>query len=327
MKKRLAIFLSLCAAVSVIFSGCAVGDTTVRFGSGPGVFNVFSIGNMACSRAEALVYLANAKNLYGIVGDVSLWSDDYPTASLEEGVKNNVLGHLTRVYTLDIYAQKKEIELADIELSRVSDAADEYFESLSETEKEYFGVTRDDINEMYVHYATAMKVYADLMNQVDEEVSEDEARIMDAYVLFTSDENDAKKVKKELKDGKDFMSLLTTYGQGDTGLLSFGRGTYDESVEEKMFSLDDEEVSGEIRGADGYYFVMCMDKYDDELSEANKASIVTRRKEEVIENIIKAQYNEFDSQFDKEFWDQLEIRDEGIETDSFFSVLESHLKF
>ncbi|MCR5099029.1 MAG: hypothetical protein K6B14_08795 [Lachnospiraceae bacterium] len=327
MKKKLCVFLSICAAVSLLICGCSIGDTGIRFGSGPGVFNVFSIGNMSCPKSEVLVYLGNAKNLYGIVGDVSLWSEDYPTASLQDGVKNNVLGHLTRVYTLDIYAQENEIELADIELSRVSDAADEYFESLSETEKEYFGVTRDDINDMYIRYATAMKVYADLMNQVDEEVSEDEARIMDAYVLFTTNESDAKKVRKGLKDGKDFLSLLSTYGEGDTGLLSFGRGTYDESVEEKMFSLDDEEVSDQITGPDGFYFVMCMDKYDDELSEANKASIVTRRKEEVIEKIIKTQYDEYDSQFDKEFWDQLEIQDEGIETDSFFSVLESHLKF
>ena len=327
MKKRLSVFLAVCLAAGMTLSGCAIGDTTIRFGGGPGVFNVFSIGSMSCPKSEALIYLANAKNLYGIVGGVSLWSDDYPTASLEEGVKNNVLGHLTRVYTLDIYAQDNDIELSDIELSRISEAADEYFESLTEKEKEYFGVTRDGINEMYVHYATAMKVYADLMNQVDEEVSEDEARIMDAYVLFTTSESDAKKAKKELKEGKDFMSVLATYGTGDTGLLSFGRGTYDEEVEAKMFSLDDEEISGEIVGDNGYYFVLCMDKYDDELSEANKASIVTRRKEEVIENIIQSQYEEYDSQLDKEFWDQLKIEDEGIETDSFFSVLESHLKF
>ncbi len=327
MKKRLSIFLSLCVAASVLITGCSMGEKTIRFGGGPGVFNVFSIGNMVCPKSEAYVYLANAKNLYGIVGDISLWSDEYPTGALEEGVKKSVLGHLTRVYTLDIYAQDHDVELNDIEQSRVSDAADEYFESLSETEKEYFGASRDDIYEMYVHYATAMKVYAALMNQVDEEVSEDEARIMDAYVLFTSSEADAKKVKKGLRDGKDFMSLLSTYGEGDTGLLSFGRGTYDEAVEDKMFSLDDEEISSQIDGPGGYYFVMCVDKYDDELSEANKASIVTKRKEEVIANIIKEQYNEYDSQLNKEFWDQLQITDQGIETDSFFSVLESHLKF
>ncbi len=327
MNKKFRSFLLICAACCVIFSGCAIGDTTIRFGGGPGVFNVFRIGQMGCPKSEALVYLANAKNLYGVVGDVSLWSGDYPTDALFDGVKNNVLGHLTRVYTLDIYAEENEIELTDIERTRVSDAADEYFESLSETEKDYLGVSRDDINDMYVRYATAMKVYVDLMNQVDEEVSEDEARIMDAYVLFTSDEAVAKKVKKGLKDGKDFMALLSEYGEGDRSLLSFGRGTYSESVEEKIFALDDEEVSGQIEGPDGYYFVMCMDKYDDELSEANKSAIVAKRKEEVIENIIKAQYEEYDSQIDTEFWNELKVQDEGITTDSFFSVLESHLKF
>ena len=58
-----------------------------------------------------------------------------------------------------------------------------------------------------------------------------------------------------------------------------------------------------------------------------KASIVAKRKEEVIENIIKKQYEEYDSLIDREFWDGLKVTDEGITTVSFFSVLESHLKF
>ena len=327
MKKRFFSFLSVCVTAAVLLSGCSVGDTTVRLGGGPGVFNVFRIGSYACPKSEALVYLANAKNLYGVVGDVSLWTGEYPTTALEDGIKDNVLGHLARVYTLDIYADENDVSLTDIELGRVSDAADEYYESLTEKEKEYFGVSRSDINDMYVRYGTAMKVYAGLMNQVDEEVSEDEARIMDAYVLFTPDESKAKKVKKALAGGMDFMNLLGTYGEGDHSLLSFGRGTYETEVEEKMFSLDNDEVSGMIQGSNGYYFVMCVDKYNEELSEENKASIVTKRKEEVIENIIARQYDEYDSFIDSDYWKELKIEEEGIETDSFFSVLEAHLKF
>ena len=327
MKKKRAIFLVICLMSALLISGCTVGDTTVRLGGGPGAFNVFRIGSHACPKSEALVYLGNARNLYGVVGDVSLWTGEYPTEALEDGIKDNVLVHLARVYTLNIYAEDHDITLTDIELSRVSDAADEYFESLNETEKSYFGVSRSDIYDMYVRYGTAMKVYADLMNQVDEEVSEDEARIMDAYVLFTSDEAVAKKVKKQLAAGADFMNLLGTYGEGDHSLLSFGRGTYEEAVEAKMFSLDDEEVSKMITGSNGYYFVMCVDKYDEKLSEANKAEVVTKRKEEVIENIIKEQYDEYDSLIDSDFWKELKIDEDGIETDSFFSVLESHLSF
>ena len=327
MKKKLCLFFAMCMTAAMVMGGCSIGDTTVRFGSGPGVFNVFRIGDMGCPKSEALVYLANAKNLYGVVGDISLWTGEYPTSALEDGIKDNVLGHLARVYTLNIYAEENDITLTDIECSRVEDAADEYFESLTETEKDTLGVSRADIVDMYTRYGTAMKVYADLMNQVDEEVSEDEARIMDAYVLFTRDESVAKKVKKQLSAGADFINLLGTYGEGDHSLLSFGRGTYEEAVEEKMFALDDEEISKQITGSDGYYFVMCVDKYDEELSEENKAQILTKRKEEVIENIIKDQYDRYDSLIDSDFWRELRVDDEGIETDSFFSVLESHLKF
>ncbi len=41
---------------------------------------------------------------------------------------------------------------------------------------------------MYEHYALAEKVYKQLMSGVDENVSEDEARIMEANVIYVTDE-------------------------------------------------------------------------------------------------------------------------------------------
>ena len=63
---------------------------------------MFKIGDMKCSKKEALVYLLNEKNIYGSVNGVNLWSDDYDTDTMASSIKDLTLEHLTRVYVLNL---------------------------------------------------------------------------------------------------------------------------------------------------------------------------------------------------------------------------------
>lgn len=61
--------------------------------------------------------------------------------------------------------------------------------SLTEDEIAYMGVSESDIKEYYEHYALAQKVYHSLTKAVNEEVSDDEARVMEIMQIFVSDES------------------------------------------------------------------------------------------------------------------------------------------
>ena len=171
---------------------------------------------MACSREEAKVYLANYKNLYGKIYDTDLWSEDYDTKTMEESIKDAVISHLTKVYSLDMYAQTKEIELSEEEKDKVTQAAETYYKSLNRTERKYTGASKKDITKMYEHYALAEKVYKQLMSGVDENVSEDEARIMEANVIYVTDETLAKDIATQLKNGASFDRLASSYSQAES---------------------------------------------------------------------------------------------------------------
>ena len=47
------------------------------------------------------------------------------------------------------------------------------------------------------------------------------------------------------------------------------------------FQLDDNAVSGMIAAGNGYYFIKCLNKYNEELTEANKSNIVEKRGDDV----------------------------------------------
>lgn len=326
-KKSLLLILTLVVSITC-FSGCTIGNREVYFASKSGWHTVFKIGDMSCNRDEFRMYLANYKNIYGNVYGTDLWNGDYDTDTMETSVKNAAIEHLSKVYALNLYASDNDIALTEPELEKVNDAAKEYYDSLSRAERKYTGASKKEVAAMYARYALACKVYQQLMAQVDVTVSEDEARIMHAIVLYTKDEDKAKTIQANIKNGATFERLASTYNELDSTKVTFGRGTYSKEIEDVVFRLDNDEVSDMISTDDGYYFFQCINKYDEELSEANKANIVKERRETAINNVV--------SELDKKYYADLNQKlinkssipiDENIKTDSFFEVLDSHIRF
>ena len=59
--------------------------------------------------------------------------------------------------------------------------------------------------------------------------------------------------------------------------MTVSRDDLPDEVEEVAFQLDDNAVSGMIAAGNGYYFIKCLNKYNEELTEANKSNIVEKR--------------------------------------------------
>lgn len=312
-------------SVLCLLSGCTVGDKEVVF-SFTGPFTVFSIGPLSCKKTEAKVYLVNYNNIYGQLGKTDLWEGRFDTQKVEKGIKGAVIDHLSKIYSLNLYAREKDISLDEEEKTLTVQAAKEYYNSLTDMEKRETGAHLRDIRKMYEHYVLAEKVYHKLMNSVDEEVSEDEARIMDAYVLFVRDAKLARKMAVQIKNGATFERLVSSYSQGEKGIVSFGRGDYPQKVEDEAFALKDTEISKMIKTQEGYYFVQCVNKYNEELSEANKKRIIEGRKEAVIKKIREQQTKKYDSQINTKMWNRMTIvPGKELKTDSFFVTIDSYL--
>ena len=282
--------MTACAcALSMALTGCQIGNKDIVVSGTLSSRQVFTLDKSACSLKEAKVYLANYQNIYGTAYTIDLWQHDFGDASLLDYVKDITLEELTRVYTMDLLAQSQEVTLSEDETAKVAEAAKEYYASLSEDETAYMDVAEADIAEYYTHYALAQKLYHSLTNGVNEEVSDDEARVMEIMQIYVTDEDRA------------------------------------HEVEEVAFQLDDNAVSGMIAAGNGYYFIKCLNKYNEELTEANKSNIVEKREKEAFDDV----YNEFvaslSSRLNTDLWDGIElITDGSIQTNSFFAVFEKY---
>jgi foldase protein PrsA len=282
---------------------------------------------MKCSKKEALVYLLNEKNIYGSVNGVNLWSEDYDTGTMQSSIKDLTMEHLTRVYVLNLYASENEIELTEDEEKACQDAAAAYYKTLNSAEKSFTGAKKKDITEMYERYALASKVYQSLMDSVDEEVSEDEARVMEAFVLFVSDEAKANEIQSMIDYGYTFERLASTYTELDSYQVTFGRGEYAQEIDDVVFNLDTDEVSSAIPADGGYYFFQCLDKYDEELSEANKEVIIDNRRKQVLNEIVSDLEERYFSDMNTKLWSEIDFPEDVSELTSadYFKTLNEYL--
>lgn len=322
-KKRRAVWVLL--AVMLCFNGCSFGKTSAAFSEDLGKSDVFRIGDTVCTLPKAKVYLCNYQNIYGSAYGINLWEHETDDNSLEEYVKDITISELTRVICMDELAKQQELTLTEEEKKTARTAAKAYYDSLTKEEISYMEISESILEEMYRDYALAQKLYNSLTEGVNDEVSDDEARIMEAQQIYVTTKEKADEVKKELKNEKEFLSVAADYNEAPRIEIKFGRGELPEKVEKAAFALDDDEITKCIEAEDGFYFMKCTNKFNQELTDENKLTIVQQREKEAFDDTYEAFVETLQSVLNTQLWAAVTVeQNENITTDSFFEVYEKY---
>lgn len=330
MRKKYNRMIGLLAAISfatVSLTGCKVGNTRIKLESIRLSNNksVFQINDYKCSLKLAKLYLCNYRNLYGSAYGMDLWQYDFGEESLEQYVKDVTIQELSRIACMDLLAEEQEMRLTDAESDLAKKAAKEYFASLSDAEKSYMDVHESDIQEAYASYALAEKLYRTLTEGVDEEVSDDEARVIRVQQIYVTDAGIAKEVQKKLKDGEDFAAVAGTYNEKSKIETTVARGDYPQDVENIAFNLDNDTCSEMIETEDGFYFIKCLNKLEEQLTEENKSNIRIKREKEQFEDAYQSFVDSAAFEMNDSLWKEITLEDTSdITTDSFFDVYDKY---
>ncbi len=317
--------LAACALLAAALCGCRVEKSQVVIDTGFGDSEVFRIEDESCTLPEARVLLTNYQNIYASLYGINLWEHDFGDDRLETYVKDLTISRLANVIAMDFLAESHEISLTDDEKAQALAAAEEYYDSLNDVEKEYMGVKQGDIETLYLRYGLANKLYAQLTGGVDDEVSDDEARIMEAQQIIVQDEEAAKQIQQQLEEGADFLSVANTVSEATVAEVTFGREDVPKEVEKVAFSMEDGDVSDAIKTGKGYYFIKCVNHYDQEKTDDNKSVILEKRRKEAFDDVYREYSDTLSSEFNEELWDSVHVEvKKEIATDSFFEVYEKY---
>ena len=320
--------LTSCSKTVVVTGGFAEGE-------------VFRINTLSCERAEMNIYLANMANAYEETFGEEIWNTSAGNTTIEDAFKETVLAKVSRIKVLNLMAKEEKVSLSGDEKKSLKKAAKAYMKSLSKKEKTDLGANEDLVYKMYSEYALAEKVYNSIVDEVNLEISDDDARSITVQQIFiktyhedshgrltdysASAKEEAKKRAAEVREsavtGADFESLCALYNEDFDSVHTYRRGEMPESYEEVAFELEEGEISKVITTDDGYYIVKCISTYERKATAENKEAIINEAKRQAFEE----KYNEFLPNIignlnDKEWQSISIIHDPEITTDSFFDI-------
>ena len=221
-------------------------------------------------------------------------------------------------------------------------ASEEYFRSLNDREKELMGVDLKTIQQLYTEYAMADKVYQYIIQDVNPEISDDEARIITVqHILIrtytTSDGGEKVPFTDNLKQAvyekameirelavngeNDFVDLASRYSEDSTITYSFGKGEMDPEFEKAAFELETGEISQVVESESGYHIIKCISTFDREQTDISKQEIVEERRREVFGQ----EYDEFVDtlvrNLNTKLWEEITlIHDSEVTTSEFFEI-------
>ena len=346
IKTFVGIFLTVVLAniifwtLAVFLAGC--GSKNIVITKGFEKNEVMRINTSSCSLSEMMLYLTTVQNQYEEIYGPEIWEMDSQGETMEEKLKSMVLAKVAQVKAMNLMAQSYGLKLSDEELEAIGKSADAFYNSLNDKEKEYIGISREEVQRIYEEYALANTVYDYVIRDINPEISDDEARTISVqHILiktYNLDSNGKKipyseRAKKQAEEkarmvrelavteGTSFETLQATYNEDTENTYTFGRGDMAKEFEDAAFSLDNGEISPVIETEFGYHIIKCISEFDMETTQLNKVKILKERKEEVFNSTYNAFVEELTKNLNKPLYDKITlIHDPEVKTKTFFDV-------
>ena len=276
---------------------------------------VFKVGSESCSKDDAKVILMNYQKEYSNLYGIDMWEHDYgQEQSLEDYIKDLTLAQMAQVYTLDIIASEKEVK-------KVTEAAKTYLDGLDDAEREYVGVNEKQTEKLFERYLLADKLYESLKTDVNQEVSDDEARVMRVKQIYITDQAKAQSYLTQLQGGTDFETLAQTVNEADAVDITVNRSTFSDEIIQKLFALTDGGITDIIEADNGYYIFYCSSAFDAELTDEHKKDVLEQRMSDAVTDTYADYMSQLSSKENQDVWSEVTVDTSlKLESASFMEV-------
>lgn len=274
--------------------------------------------------SQIMTIAATERNRYQKVYTSQIWEavTDENGTTMKDMLLTQIKTFLEDLETMNLLAGEQGIEISGTELDRLHRLGQAYFQELTKGDLEYIQVTEQDVISLYEKYYLANKLVNELTKDVDLEISDSKAKVIDILQIVMDSLETAQQVYQEaIAEDADFEALAKSYSISDEIERTLGRGEESSAYEEAAFALEDGQVSPLVTVNGMYYIIKCVNSYNEEETLVRKSQLSLAKKDQAFRSIYDSFQAENRAGIPDSLWSQVTF-DGGEEctTTNFFDL-------
>lgn len=308
MKTRKIIALCLTGALAVsAMTGCGINKNATAASLADGTTVSMGVANF-CMRYQQ----AATDALYRSILGEDVWAQDlYGNGStMEDSVKADVMENLHDMYTLKAHMAEYNVALTSEDTQAIKTAASAFISANSSAVLKEIGADQEVVEELLTLHTIQAKVRDAIMDTADSNVSDEEANMRkytmlsfstsgsydeaNNYVELTEEEiaavgEEAQAVYAEITEPSDIEAVAEAHDMNATSATYAADNTsLSEEIKSALDALHEGEMSELISTESGYYILRLDAETDEEATETNRQTIISKRQNEVYEEVMTA---------------------------------------
>lgn len=340
-----AILASAVAAGSL--SGCGKLDGTQTVATVDGEKVTLGMANYIVRDQQAMTesYYQMMSQSYGMdMSSMGIWDEKAEDGrTYGETAKDDVMDTIRTLYAMKNHAEDYDVTISEEEQAKIQEAAKTFMEDNDAETLAKLAVSETDMVTYLELLTYREKLHDPMVADVDKEVSDEEAGQSTVSVVkvstagtekdedgntieLTEEEKEAK--KEQAQQVLDKVKASENVAEADMSALaqeveeslyaytpSFTTAgseedTLDQKVIDAVASLKDGELVQEVvEGTDGYYVVRLDKKNDEEATENKKESIISEREQEAYDKLVEEWTEEAEIKVEENVWKKVKVTD------------------
>lgn len=266
--------------------------------------------------AQAMLIITTEANRYRTVYTDQIWQVQVgEEESFQLYLLEQIRTFLKEVKTMNLLADERGIQLTGQEKEQLRQLSSEFYQSLTEADRECIGASEEDVYAMYEAYHRANRLVDEVTKNVDLEISDSEARVMKVQELCLETEESAQEAFHQLsEEGTNFSSVARAIREEGYKEESVGRGERSAAYETAVFSLEDGQLSQPFADGDSWYLVKCVDSYDEDATLERKERLALQRKNQAFRRIYDTFAGEHPVEIQGSIWENVDLTEMGQST-------------
>ena len=326
MKRFIALMLSL----TFLLTSCGALDSietpNVVIGMSMSEDDLIRINGQNLKVAEGRLILAAQKQATEKIYNDTIWtvkSDD--GKEYQEAVLYSIKEFLARLLCMSVMAEENGVNLNSRETALIRSCTEEYLKQADPKILSELAITEEIVENAFTHYYLYQTLVSIMTEDMDTEISYDDARVGKGYVIFLKKTGESRKeelkaIKKVMKKSENFLTDAEEYNEGGEIERQIKRGSFPKEAEDAFFALEEGQVSDFITTEEGYYMFYCVADYDADATKENRNEMIKKMREESFNEKYDAFIKTLSVEVNDSAWEGFTIADIPVTGADFFDI-------